>query len=177
MRQYIRLRKTAATDNPRVATPAWEDHQHGLDSQQSLPLDYEVTGILQESITVGQPIRMFRETRNGVQCLGIFQSSTVTKMEGDKVWTLNSVYTILELRDLEITMAPTDRVEKLDAELDELLPMLGLREALVTDESTIGDFSFLTPEKTESLRLLIGCPIAQDTLVVDVLEHLRNRKS
>jgi len=44
----------------------------------SLPVDYEIVGILLGPISVGESVRMMRLSRNGVRALGIYRSTLVT---------------------------------------------------------------------------------------------------
>lgn len=58
----------------------------------SLPVDYWLTGRLLGDIAVGQPVVVYRDTRNGVKADGIFQSSPVVEVTRDSFMTKNSVY-------------------------------------------------------------------------------------
>jgi len=68
------------------------------DNQGSLPVDYELEGILFEPIELGQHLCVLREARNGVRVDGSFISTTIVAIDlPDKVVTMNSVYIVSAL--------------------------------------------------------------------------------
>lgn len=176
MPKHIKLKKTGTPPNPGVPTPAWEGYNLGQDNPDSLPLGYELTGVLLGTIEVGEPLRILRQTRNGVKCPGEFVSSPVTGIDGDKIWTRNSIYTILEATDLQFALASQDGVEKHASELGEFLALIGLEEALVTDESSLWDFQ-LDAATYRKLCMALGRTVTPETRVVEVLQTLRNRRN
>ena len=91
----IKLTKFASVDIPTFPTPKKEDFQDGKENDGvSLPIDYWIIGELQREIEEGKSIKVLRENRNGVECLGQFFTSPVKKIDGDKIETSNSVYKI-----------------------------------------------------------------------------------
>lgn len=91
----MRLRITKLAESP-GGLPARDalDHIPGHSQPEtfSLPIEYTVEGILMEPIQVGRSVLMERDTRNGVQHPGIFQTSKVTEVKGNTFRTLNSIY-------------------------------------------------------------------------------------
>jgi hypothetical protein len=72
-----------------------------------------------------------------------------------------------------ITFATTDRVTRFEPEIDRILDALGYPEALVTDESTLGDFS-LEPLEYARAEEALGLQFATNNdLLVDIAERLR----
>lgn len=63
----------------------------------SIPVDYWIEGELISPITVGRTVNVMRDTRNGVQCLGMFQTSPVVEVTEHSFRTENSVYDYLYL--------------------------------------------------------------------------------
>ena len=59
-----------------------------------LPVNYENEGVLLNDIEVGSSILMLRSKRNDVETPGIFQTSPVKKIEGDLIYTENSVWKV-----------------------------------------------------------------------------------
>ena len=67
------------------------DGQYQGDSH-SIPVEYNLEGILSFPIQVGEGVVVQRTKRNGVEAYGVFSTSTVTEV-GDKYFkTKNSVY-------------------------------------------------------------------------------------
>jgi hypothetical protein len=96
--QNIELKKLKPCDKPLYPTPGTEDYTAGkYNGDVSLPIDYTVKGRLASDIEVGKSIMLERYERNGVKVLGWFSSSTVTKIEGNNVYTKNSVYSVKEI--------------------------------------------------------------------------------
>lgn len=60
----------------------------------SLPIDYVAEGTLIHDVRVGYPIVLDRNKRNDVVMPGLMKTSTVTKIDGDNIHTLNSIYKI-----------------------------------------------------------------------------------
>lgn len=79
----------------------FEDHipGHVQPAGFSLPIDYTIEGELVGSITVGEPVVVNRDTRNGVKSEGRFQTSTVTQVTKHTFQTQNSVYDFEILQD------------------------------------------------------------------------------
>jgi len=67
------------------------DGQYQGDSH-SIPVEYNLEGVLSYDIEVGKPVVVGRTKRNGVEAYGVFTTSRVTEV-GDKYFkTKNSVY-------------------------------------------------------------------------------------
>jgi len=67
------------------------DGQYQGDSH-SIPVEYNLEGILSFSIQVGEGVVVQRTKRNGVEAYGIFSTSRVTEVGDNYFKTLNSVY-------------------------------------------------------------------------------------
>lgn len=63
----------------------------------SLPLDYYLEGDMSSNPKVGEPVVVFRESRNGIKSLGLFKSSPVTEISNQFFKTDNSVYLLEKL--------------------------------------------------------------------------------
>ena len=80
-----------------------------------------------------------------------------------------------------IDLAPTDEIEHLGVWIDEVLKALGHPDALVTDESWIGDFAPFGGSSDEKAAFLIqleaklGLPVTTRTPLVEVAKKLRER--
>jgi len=62
------------------------------DNYSSIPIEYNLEGVLSYDIEVGKPVVVGRTKRNGVEAYGVFTTSRVTEV-GDKYFkTQNSVY-------------------------------------------------------------------------------------
>jgi len=91
----VKLTKFASADDPKFPTPKKEDFKDGQENDGvSLPVDYWIIGELQREIIEGKSIKILRENRNGVECLGQFSTSPVKKIDGDKIETSNSIYKV-----------------------------------------------------------------------------------
>jgi hypothetical protein len=71
-----------------------EDHIMGKpnDSYSSIPVEYNLEGILSFPIQVGESVVVQRTKRNGVEAYGIFSTSRVTEVGNNYFKTQNSVY-------------------------------------------------------------------------------------
>lgn len=94
--QLIRLIKSAACHDAEALPGSWADWVPGsLENSGSLPVDYEMVGILLCPITVGESFQVWRHIRNGVLAEGLFQSTCVRGITGaDTIATLNSIYKV-----------------------------------------------------------------------------------
>jgi len=96
--KYVRLTKLKPVENPLIPTPLAEDYVSGQDNGAvSLPIDYWVTGTLHEDPQVGLPIRVRRDCRNGEWIDGTLTTSPVQRIDGDMIYTANSVYKLEEV--------------------------------------------------------------------------------
>lgn len=73
-----------------------EDANNSPDGQKSdgIPEGYILRGELLSDIVIGDPIIMLRHNRNGVDALGITQTTLVTEIVGEFVKTNNSTYKV-----------------------------------------------------------------------------------
>ena len=76
---------------PARSMEEYVDGQYQGDSH-SIPVEYNLEGVLSYDIEVGKPVVVGRTKRNGVEAYGVFTTSRVTEV-GDKYFkTQNSVY-------------------------------------------------------------------------------------
>ena len=92
----VLITKLSACNNPVVGPGSWDHWIPGCaDNQGSLPVDYELQGILMAQVRVGGQLHVFRTCRNGVEADGVFESTPiVTIRDPSLVETLNSVYRV-----------------------------------------------------------------------------------
>jgi hypothetical protein len=93
----VKISKLKAGENPEYPTSDKNNFKYGEDNEGfSLPIDYYVTGTLLYDLKVGKPAHILRENRNGVEALGVFQTSIINTIEkvdnGLIFYTLNSIY-------------------------------------------------------------------------------------
>ena len=71
-----------------------EEHIMGKpnDNYSSIPIEYNLEGILSFPIQVGEGVVVQRTKRNGVEAYGIFSTSRVTEVGNNYFKTQNSVY-------------------------------------------------------------------------------------
>ena len=62
------------------------------DNYSSIPIEYNLEGVLSYDIEVGKPVVVGRTKRNGVEAYGVFSTSTVTEVGNNYFKTQNSVY-------------------------------------------------------------------------------------
>ena len=67
------------------------DGQYQGDSH-SIPVEYNLEGILSFPIQVGESVIVQRTKRNGVEAYGVFSTSRVTEVGNNYFKTKNSVY-------------------------------------------------------------------------------------
>jgi hypothetical protein len=91
-RKHVVIKKVGELADAKVKAASWDKHVPGADSALSLPVEYIVEGILMNDIVCGEPVRMDRTKRNGIEMLGFFVTSPVTGIDGDTFKTLNSLY-------------------------------------------------------------------------------------
>ncbi len=98
----IKVKKISEAALPRYRTANWDEYKCGEDNGDiSLPVEYELTGTIIGSLETGKSLVIQRDTRNGIECLGLFYSTTVKNIiEKDNykiIETENSVYQLEEL--------------------------------------------------------------------------------
>lgn len=71
-----------------------EEHIDGQyqGNSHSIPVEYNLEGILSFPIQVGEGVVVQRTKRNGVEAYGMFSTSRVTEVGDNYFKTLNSVY-------------------------------------------------------------------------------------
>jgi hypothetical protein len=90
---FVRLVKLRAAVDPLVQPGRWDTYHAGSSTNTtSLPVDYEILGFLLQAPIVGGQVRVLRIQRNGINALGIFQSTEVTAVGEGHFTTQNSVY-------------------------------------------------------------------------------------
>jgi hypothetical protein len=95
MKQYVRLTKIKASENPEYETPHWNAYKHGVVNKgTSIPVDYWVEGYLIRPIKVGEYAAIDRRIRNGEEVSGFMTTSQILEINGDIFQTLNSIYKI-----------------------------------------------------------------------------------
>ena len=62
------------------------------DNYSSIPIEYNLEGVLSYDIEVGKPVVVGRTKRNGVDAYGVFTTSRVTEVGDNYFKTQNSVY-------------------------------------------------------------------------------------
>jgi len=62
------------------------------DNYSSIPIEYNLEGVLSYDIEVGKSVVVGRTKRNGVEAYGVFSTSTVTEVGNNYFKTKNSVY-------------------------------------------------------------------------------------
>ena len=62
------------------------------DNYSSIPIEYNLEGVLSYDIEVGKSVVVGRTKRNGVEAYGVFSTSTVTEVGNNYFKTRNSVY-------------------------------------------------------------------------------------
>ena len=62
------------------------------DNYSSIPIEYNLEGVLSYDIEVGKPVVVGRTKRNGVEAYGVFTTSNVTEIGDNYFKTRNSVY-------------------------------------------------------------------------------------
>ena len=93
------IRKYAVQPEALVRTASASEHIDGINNGEvSLPIDYEVEGILSSHFEVGKSLVVERHRRNDVATPGIMMTSPITKIyQGEHNWTFdtgNSKYII-----------------------------------------------------------------------------------
>jgi len=104
--EYVSISKMRAVDTPFAPTPNQDEFKPGgTNPGFSLPVEYTITGLLVDDIKVGLPVRVSRDTRNGVVASGLFYTSPVveiTTQSGKLVFkTQNSVYELTWIEKLD----------------------------------------------------------------------------
>lgn len=97
-KDYIKITKLKACKNPKVETPDKKDYIPGQDNGNvSLPAEYTVEGYLLNDVKIGQIIMIDRVKRNDIETPGLMNTSKITKINGNRIETQNSIYKIEKL--------------------------------------------------------------------------------
>ncbi len=97
-RRWVRLTKIAQSVDPIVAACPPDAFLPGEENLLSLPVDYWIEGFLLAPPQIGKRLAVERHVRNGVEALGLLQTTPLVRIESDRLETWNSVYQI-EYRD------------------------------------------------------------------------------
>ena len=62
------------------------------DNYSSIPIEYNLEGVLSYDIEVGKSVVVGRTKRNGVEAYGVFSTSTITEVGNNYFKTRNSIY-------------------------------------------------------------------------------------
>ncbi|MCX6971024.1 MAG: hypothetical protein NTV93_12865 [Verrucomicrobia bacterium] len=94
------MQKVRACVGAAVGPGSWADWvPGGWGNRGSLPVDYELRGVLLAPIRVGEPISVYRTWRNGVSTEGMFLSTAIREIASSgEILTSNSVYRIAALQ-------------------------------------------------------------------------------
>jgi len=92
----VQITKLSACTSPVAEPSSWEDWIPGSrNNLASLPVNYELRGILMEEVLVGGFLVVFRTHRNGTEVDGLFESTTIVGISRESlVETFNSVYQV-----------------------------------------------------------------------------------
>ena len=91
----VLVRKVQASKTPVEETGTWEECAAGSAPEKSLPLNYEMEGVLVEPVEIGGRIALLRFSRNAVVSDGLFFSTPIIVRNGSLVETFNSVYLVI----------------------------------------------------------------------------------
>ncbi len=98
-RWLIELVKVDASPGAEAQPGSWNTYAIGnTNPGVSLPIDYTLIGILLDPLEVGRPVRVLRLSRNGIETLGLYQSSPVVEITSSGFRTRNSVYHLRFMR-------------------------------------------------------------------------------
>jgi len=88
---YIEKLAEVSGGLPARSMEEYIDGQYQGDSH-SIPVEYNLEGILSFPIKVGESVIVERTKRNGVEAFGMFSTSRVTEVGNNYFKTKNSVY-------------------------------------------------------------------------------------
>lgn len=96
--QRVYLEKIATVDGG-LPPIEWDKYTPGTIQSDgySIPIEYNIEGIIYAMPRVGIGFTVLREKRNGVEADGLFQTSTVTEVGDNYFKTRNSVYTFKKI--------------------------------------------------------------------------------
>ena len=88
---YIEKLAEVSGGLPARSKEEYIDGQYQGDSH-SIPVEYNLEGVLSYDIEVGKSVVVGRTKRNGVEAYGVFSTSTVTEVGNNYFKTRNSLY-------------------------------------------------------------------------------------
>ncbi len=95
----VEVNKIAASDEPITDSGSWDEWVPGSPNNTgSLPVGYELRGVLMRPIRIGRCLEIYRTHRNGVSVDGNFRSTPIIGIVADTmVETFNSIYQIIKV--------------------------------------------------------------------------------
>jgi len=95
--KIVKVNKLKEADSPDFPAESAEDFNYGQCNEDvSVPVGYDLEGMLLREPLVGGCLFIERHKRNGIVSAGIFQTSEIKEIKGDSktltVITANSVY-------------------------------------------------------------------------------------
>ena len=92
----ISLTKIGVAENGEIPSATWEEYALGVENAKSVPIGYEIQGVLLSSIEAGRAVVIYRTHRNGLAVHGVTETSTIINIKlidnGLILSTLNSIY-------------------------------------------------------------------------------------
>ena len=95
----VHVTKISASEDPITEPGTWEQWVPGSPNNAgSLPVGYELRGVLMRPIRVGRCLEIYRTHRNGVSADGNFRSTPIIGIVADTmVETFNSIYQVTKV--------------------------------------------------------------------------------
>ena len=95
----VHVTKISASEDPITEPGTWEQWVPGSPNNAgSLPVGYELRGVLMRPIRIGRCLEIYRTHRNGVSADGNFRSTPIIGIVADTmVETFNSIYQITKV--------------------------------------------------------------------------------
>jgi len=91
--QFATITKLSAVEGAVAPTGQPREYRFGeLNPGLSVPTGYTVAGWLLAPPQVGQPVRVLRVVRNGIVCVGYFETTEVVSVGQGEFCTVNSRY-------------------------------------------------------------------------------------
>ena len=100
----VHVTKLSTSEDPITEPGTWEQWVPGsANNTWSLPVGYELRGVLMRPIRIGRCLEVYRTHRNGISADGHFQSTPVISIpDAELVETYNSVYRVKKI-DVHVT--------------------------------------------------------------------------
>ena len=95
----VHVTKISASEDPITEPGTWEQWVPGSPNNTgSLPVGYELRGVLMRPIRIGRCLEIYRTHRNGVSADGNFRSTPIIGIVADTmVETFNSIYQVTKV--------------------------------------------------------------------------------